>query len=141
MIIFQKFIYRADLRANPNILYLFGDNLERRGLGGQAKEMRGEDNAIGVATKKAPGMAETDFFADDAFDSNAESIRLDLRRARNHLTNGGLVVIPLDGLGTGLSELPTRAPKTNASLEAQLASLAQVAVAQWRDPFDGGNAR
>ena len=54
MIIYQKFIYRSDLKANPSVLYLFGDNLQRVGLGGQAKEMRGEPNAVGIATKKAP---------------------------------------------------------------------------------------
>jgi hypothetical protein len=48
-------IYRRDLRANPESLYLFGDNTKRVGIGGQAREMRGEPNAVGIATKNAPG--------------------------------------------------------------------------------------
>lgn len=56
IVLHQKFIFREDLQANPDVYYLFGDNVERRGLGGQAKEMRGEPNAIGVATK-APTAA------------------------------------------------------------------------------------
>jgi hypothetical protein len=58
----QKWITRDDLRANPNVLYLFGDNERREGLGGQAKEMRGEPNAIGVRTKASPSKHETAFW-------------------------------------------------------------------------------
>lgn len=43
-----KYIKRQDLKSNPNTQYLFGDNLKRSGFGGQAKEMRGEPNAIGI---------------------------------------------------------------------------------------------
>jgi hypothetical protein len=53
-LIFQEWITRKDLRENPDKRYVFGDNVERRGYGGQAKEMRGEPNAIGVVTKWAP---------------------------------------------------------------------------------------
>jgi hypothetical protein len=117
MLIRQKRIYREDLRANPGILYLFGDNLLRVGLGGQAAEMRGEPNAVGVATKKAPGMRESDFFTDDDYDKNILGFAKDLRRAFEHAQRDGVVVLPYDGLGTGLSELPQRAPKTYRFLE------------------------
>jgi hypothetical protein len=40
-ILYQHRIYRMDLIANPNILYVFGDNTKRVGMGGQAGEMRG----------------------------------------------------------------------------------------------------
>ena len=36
----QAWITRRDLQANPSILYAFGDNEGRWGLGGQAKEIR-----------------------------------------------------------------------------------------------------
>jgi len=48
----EKHITRQMLRAEPGTLWVFGDNLQRKGLGGQAKEMRGEPNAIGIPTKK-----------------------------------------------------------------------------------------
>jgi hypothetical protein len=44
----------------------------------------------------------------------------DLRRAFEHLDRNGIVVIPLDGLGTGLSELPTRAPVLFKHLELRV---------------------
>ena len=126
MLIKQKWIFRADLIANPKVLYLFGDNLQRVGLGGQAKEMRGERNAVGVATKKAPEMQESAFFTDADLDTNCAQIWRDLLPAVLHMRQGGHVILPLDGLGTGLSELPTRAPKTNAYLEQKLAELEKI---------------
>lgn len=42
---------RADLQAHPARLYVFGDNFQQRGLGGQTKECRGEPNAIGILTQ------------------------------------------------------------------------------------------
>jgi hypothetical protein len=50
------------LADNPEKIYLFGDNLERVGLGGQAAVMRYKPNTIGIATKKAPGSWESDYF-------------------------------------------------------------------------------
>ena len=46
-------------------VFVFGDNMERCGFGGQAAAMRGEPNAVGVPTKWAPGSAPADFFCDD----------------------------------------------------------------------------
>lgn len=122
-IIKQKWIMREDLRNNPDILYVFGDNLKRVGYGGQAKEMRDEPNAVGVATKRAPGMNPHDFFTDAMEDELKGQIWTDMERIRNHLLDGGTVIIPADGLGTGLSELPKRAPKVNAYLEQELVNL------------------
>lgn len=119
-LVFQHRIYRKDLLLNPTNLYLFGDNLERRGFGGQAAEMRGEPNAVGVATKKAPGMKDADFFSDEHFKEYSEAILRDLQPAKMQLSFYGIVVIPSDGLGTGLSELPKRAPRLHKFLYEQI---------------------
>lgn len=116
----QKWITRADVRANRDVLYLFGDNEERRGLGGQAKEMRGESNAIGVRTKRSPSTHEDAFWSDDKLYQGIAMIDEDLKPAFRHLDAGGIVVIPMDGLGTGLSELPARAPAIYAHLEKRI---------------------
>ena len=109
---FQKMIYRKDLRSNPNTLYVFGDNLKRQGMGGQAAEMRYEPNACGVATKKSPGTSPADYFRDNEIESNTFVFNQDLSRVVDHLKTGGEVVFPTDGLGTGLSLLPKTAPKS-----------------------------
>lgn len=115
-VLYQKLIFRSDLRHNPKVLYLFGDNEQRSGFGGQAKEMRGEPNAIGVRTKRAPGLSDSDLWI-EAFDPASSTefknmIDEDLECAIKRVTNGGIVIIPSDGLGTGLSHLPNVAPKT-----------------------------
>lgn len=120
-IIIQTHITREDLRAHPDRAYLFGDNLEQVGMGGQAGAMRGEPNAVGIPTKKAPGGAEGDYFTDDELDLNAEAID----RAFARIPKGRTVVIPAAGLGTGIAELPTRAPLTYGYLLEKIADLSK----------------
>lgn len=116
-LIFQKRIYREDLQANPKITYVFGDNEKHVGMGGQAGEMRGEPNALGIPTKKAPGTANDDYWSDDNFDHNRKVIDTHMSTLDAILCAGKTVVFPLDGIGTGLSDLPNKAPKTYAYLE------------------------
>lgn len=109
-IIYQKWITRNDLTSNPDKVYVFGDNAMRMGMGGQAREMRGELNAIGVATKRRPDMSPHAFFQD----GNAEDFDVllrDLTRVEVELVHKKIVVAPSDGLGTGLSMLPDKAPR------------------------------
>lgn len=119
-IIRQKFIRRADLRANPQRLYVFGDNAVRKGTAGQAGEMRGEPNAIGVVTKWRPSMDIDAFFRDIDFDSVTARMAADLQPIQDALAAGKTVVIPADGLGTGLAQLPQRAPRIYAWLTAAI---------------------
>ena len=123
MLLTQKWIMRSDLKNNPHVLYLFGDNLRRVGMGGQAKEMRHEPNACGVATKKEPTSGANVFFTDDEYEENVRNFMIDLRPAFDHARSGGIVIVPEDGLGTGLSEMPQRAPKSLAALNALIQSL------------------
>jgi hypothetical protein len=105
---YQRHITRKNLRENPDKVYLFGDNLAKRGMGGQAKEMRGEENAIGIPTKKYPTMNDKAFFTDDELESNKAYID----KALGLIPKNKTVVIPSSGMGTGLAQLDKRAPKT-----------------------------
>lgn len=120
-------INRRDLRYDPESLYVFGDNMEGRGMGGQAAEMRGEPNAVGVPTKWRPGRQDRDYFTDDDIRDRHvwHAIHAAFERMRAALAEGRNVVIPFDGIGTGLAELPTRAPKIHAAIEAGIAGLEQ----------------
>lgn len=118
-IILQHRIYRADLQANPHILYAFGDNEIRKGLGGQAYEMRGEPNAIGIATLYAPGRYWTE--AEAA--RQCAVIDADMAPLFDALRHGELVVFPLDGVGTGLANLQTASPTTFTHLMARIEAL------------------
>ena len=53
-----------DCSLNKNKLYVFGDNLKRVGMAGQAS-IRNIYNAVGLATKKAPSNEESAFFKDN----------------------------------------------------------------------------
>jgi len=112
----DKIITREKVRANPDVLYLFGDNDIRKGLGGQAKEMRGEPNAMGISTKKLPSNKPDAFKTDDEYSQNCLTIledvhRIKMRILENNYTNPykALVIPPI---GMGLANLPKNAPKT-----------------------------
>jgi hypothetical protein len=113
-ITYQKWITRQDLRDNRDTFYVFGDNVRRIGYGGQAKEMRGEPNAIGVATKWEPSTRPNAYF-NDTLVCKAQVDR-DLIAVQQQLERGKTVVVPADGIGTGLSRLPFVAPRLNAFL-------------------------
>lgn len=119
-VIRQKFIRRDDLQANPETLYLFGDNDDRAGYGGQAAEMRDEENAVGVRTKWSPSSLPSAFFRDKDAEQVFGMIDEDLDPVIDHLRAGGTVVIPQDGLGTGLSRLPQTSPIIFNYLEERL---------------------
>lgn len=110
---YLKWITRQQLRAEREARFVFGDNAQRYGLGGQAREMRGEPNAIGVATLYAPG----DFYRDGAADA-LDIVAADLARVGRELSLGRLVYVPADGLGTGLAELTQRAPSLHRLIVA-----------------------
>jgi hypothetical protein len=128
---------RSDLTNNPNVLFLFGDNTKRRGLGGQAKEMRGEPNACGIATKALPSQMDNSYFSDADFLGNAKIIAADFRRAFAHRETGELIILPTDGLGTGLSELPERAPQTNEFLLWLILLLESGREPAWKQLLNG----
>jgi hypothetical protein len=101
---------RRDAEANPDTLFLFGDNLRKLGTAGQAC-VRGRPNAIGVPTKRLPSMARDAFFSDADFDQVRPLIQVAFAQAERHLEAGKAVVIAADGIGTGLAQLPLRAPR------------------------------
>lgn len=112
MVIRQGFISRADVKHNPTLLYIFGDNLARAGLGGQAKEMRGEDNAYGLVTKRRPSHGHPDDYFHDYQEDCIALFDADFKWLLVKLRSGAYqaVVIPLDGIGTGLAQLQHHAP-------------------------------
>lgn len=123
----QKFITRQDVRDRRSAVFVFGDNMARKGFGGQAKAMRGEPNAVGIPTKWDPSTRAAAYFSDDdlshrevrsAIDAGFDKLKLLMR-------DGLDIVIPADGLGTGLAELPKRAPKLNAYIEDRIARLSR----------------
>jgi len=107
---FVEHYTRKEIQDHPDWLYVFGDNFESKGLGGQAGQARGEPNAVGIATKRRPSRDE------DAYLTDADYIEWQLHVASAyecievHLRNGGVVVWPAQ-IGMGRANLQARAPK------------------------------
>ncbi|NJM52713.1 MAG: hypothetical protein HC846_04545 [Blastocatellia bacterium] len=115
----REFITRDNVRAEKDKIFLFGDNLKEQGFGGQAKEMRGEENAVGIPTKKFPTNNPSAFFSDKEYASNVKAID----KAFGKIPPDKIIVIPKDGLGTGLAQLEEKAPQTFAYLSEKLAEI------------------
>lgn len=106
-VIFKNFITRKEIKENKDKIYVFGDNLQEIGFGGQAKEMRGEDNTIGIPTKKS----SYEFFSDKDYDQVTPIIQCRFAIIRDYLQVGRTIVIPKAGIGTGFADLFNKAPK------------------------------
>jgi hypothetical protein len=111
------------VQADRNAIFVFGDNMKRAGYGGQAGQMRGEPNTIGVPTNGRQSEASRHFLRMRiGLTPKYRAISDAFRLMGDCLSVGRNVVIPSDGLGTGLAELPTRAPKLHA-IEAAIEGL------------------
>lgn len=120
----MQFITREYVRENRDKLFLFGDNLERRGYGGQAAAMRDEPNAIGIPTKKSPNNTAGAFISDSEFEQNKAAIDAAFAEISRSVSDSiRVIVIPSDGLGTGRAQLENRAPRTFAYLQQKLIEL------------------
>ena len=114
---FRKHITRQMLRNEPDTLFVFGDNLARVGLGGQAREMRGEPNAVGIPTKRYPSNNQDSFFRDEQFDIWVFETGPDILRL---LLHEDLIVWPEAGIGTGRARLETSSPRIYKALNRVL---------------------
>lgn len=62
----MKIITKEFLNANPDAVFVFGDNYWRNGKGGAAK-LRDCPNSLGFVTKKAPDMEDDSFFSPNEY--------------------------------------------------------------------------
>lgn len=120
-------VLRAKLRANPDVLYLFGDNLIRRGLGGQAKQSRGEPNAVGIVTKRLPSRDSSAYIhdTDTDIDHIKRIIDKDFIRINSLISTNNYRAIVIPPIGTGLADLHINAPKLLEYINKQLDKLGQ----------------
>lgn len=126
-LVFERFLTRQMVRARPTALFVFGDNLAESGFGGQAAEMRGEPNAVGLPTKRRPTREPAAYCSDADLPRIQRAAGPKLARLRQHLLAGGVVVWPQAGIGTGRAELATRAPAIAAWYAEVLADLGPLA--------------
>lgn len=112
LIVQTEWFTKEDIQANPDKIYVFGDNEQRQGTGGQAKACRGEPNIIGIRTKRYPGTNANAYWTDETFIENKKMVDEDFRKVQLAILMGNTVVFPADGFGTGLANLKENAPLT-----------------------------
>jgi len=114
----QKMITVEDARANPDIIFVFGDNLIGKGKRGQAV-IRDEPNAMGIPTKRLPSMNDNAFFGQDIAEEKA-AITTAINKIMAARESGKNVIFPEDGVGTGLANLQEKSPEVHAHLQSEL---------------------
>lgn len=106
---------------NPDKIFVFGDNYTRYGKRGQAV-IRGCKNTYGIPTKLRPTMDDNAFLNDSMLmEYNIHLVCwLDelLTLSKTHT-----LVFPIGGIGTGLSQMPTRCPQCFQALSNVLETL------------------
>lgn len=100
------------VKAHPDHLFVFGDNLEGRGCGGQAI-IRYEKNVLGIPTKRMPRTTPESYFSDLL---EEESKVLHSLRILYRLGQDIPIVFPYDGIGTGLAKMSRRSPRIYAKM-------------------------
>ena len=123
----KKHITRAYVKKNLETIFLFGDNMQRTGFGGQAREMRGEPNTQGVPTKWSPYSMDPAYFTDADLPKVQKFLDFPFDVAIAWLKAGREVCIPADGLGTGLAQLDKRAPAIWSYINLNINQLYQAA--------------
>lgn len=103
---------------NPQNLYIFGENQVQQKTnhkgGGQAV-IRPCKNSFGFCTKESI----TFFWNDQNYSYHINQIEKDIKELKE-LSKKYTLVFPYNGLGTGLSQLPQKAPKTFLYLSKRL---------------------
>ena len=122
----MKHYTRELIKEHPDWYFIFGDNWAQKGLGGQAAAAQGEPNSIGVPTKKAPTYMPEDFLSDETYTSNIVHMIGPYLKIRDILVEGKTVVWPADGIGTGIADLPNRAPETLKFINCVIESLKKI---------------
>ena len=108
----DEFYTKRLLDDNPDKIFVYGDNLARKGCGGQAV-IRYSKNAFGFSTKRFPSRSIEAYYTDtEPFKvyEQVERLTQDVKELKK-LSEDYVVVFPAGGLGTGLSFLQHKSPR------------------------------
>ncbi len=109
--IFQGNWTNIDVMKNSHKYFVFGDNCERWGKGGQAI-IRDLKNTIGIRTKKKPDNLSTSFLNDIEYEDNCQLILEDILLIKEKILLSQDIVLSKNGYGTGLAKMSERSPET-----------------------------
>ena len=122
----KKWYERSKVATDDYAVYLFGENYAQEGTAYIASAtqavIRGLPNAIGIPTKN-------DMFTDKDHSYLTDKQYVQFRKSTigaigKAMKSGKIIVIPVDGIGTGAAQLAQRAPRCFAFLSGVLNTLA-----------------
>lgn len=94
-----KHITSKYLRENPDIVFVFGDNLIHKGKGGAAS-LRDEPNTYGFITKKYPNNNDSSFYRPSEY---FPVFLRELRKLSNEIRGHPEKIYLISKLGSGLA--------------------------------------
>jgi hypothetical protein len=111
----------AIVARNKTKLYVFGDNLDRKGNKGQAC-IRNCRNSIGLATKNYNSNEPIAYWSDNELQLNCQIIEQEIDNIIKTYNEFGYksLVFSYFGYGNGVADLPKRAPETFNYLKRRL---------------------
>lgn len=112
MRLFHGFYSPQACHDEPDATFIYGDNFKRYGRGkfaGQAI-IRDMPNVLGLAVKHEPKRDPGSYLSNDDIDLFIKELHAVHEVIAPKLRSGATVYWPADGLGTGLAEMPRRAP-------------------------------
>ena len=119
----KKEYYTKDwAKKHPKYLIVFGENDQEKNSGKKQYNtqaiVREFPNAIGLRTCYRPGEG----FRDDRLNENKKMIDADIKEILDRWGTGDYtqIIIPADGLGTGVAQLPQKAKRTYKYLQKAL---------------------
>lgn len=98
-------------KENPKTLHVFGDNLKdnisksKSGGRGNSAIVRGNDNAVGIVTKKEPNNNPASFYTDADYDTVAKIIDEDLTKIEKAMASGKYDRLEYVNLGGAMAKI------------------------------------
>ena len=96
----QDFIVTKDfLDENPNVIFVYGDNLLHKGTGGAAV-LRYHPQSYGFVTKRYPNNYDSSFFKPDEYQ---DVFNIEVNKLINHIVTNPNKMFFISRLGAGLA--------------------------------------
>ena len=124
-------VTRDRVRAGKLFLFAFEDDEMRQATDGLAGQCRGEANAIGIRTRRAPGSDPAAPWRDNNLARHQQLIDEDFAVLISWVEAGGPVFLPKAGLGTVQPRLVDTAPRTFLFLQKKIKELRAAAAQPW----------
>ena len=118
-------VTKEAMRQRPDDLFVFEDNMARRGSRGQAREMRGEPNALGIPASWDPKGGQGASFSDADWDKPnvRRAVTSAIDQIERAVADGQTVVVPSDGVGAGQGKLAQNAPAIARFIDERLKAI------------------